>query len=104
MSAEMAQYPITQHVFLDFLQWGRAQMSAEMAQYPITQPVFLDFLQWGRAQMSAEIMVILRTKIPGKFPSMGPRSDERGNAKSRCCRRRCALALQWGRAQMSAEI
>ncbi len=87
-----------------WLQWGRAQMSAEMAQYPITQPVFLDFLQWGRAQMSAEIMVILRTKIPGKFPSMGPRSDERGNettAQNGCA---ISIGLQCGRAQMSAEM
>ncbi len=86
-----------------------------------------DVLQWGRARMSAEIREadrfvqrevspsmgprsdergndITGYKAPdAEQPSMGPRSDERGNANSKEAN---ALwrDLQWGRARMSAEI
>ena len=61
------------------LQWGRAPMSAEMIAWE-GHGTPLPELQWGRAPMSAEIGdkgVELENSISA---SMGPRSDERGNA------------------------
>ncbi len=85
------------------LQWGRAQMSAEI-QPRIRQLISAASLQWGRAQMSAEMFVLLVPVKRAGLPSMGPRSDERGNFHSGCVGSWGSGFLQWGRAQMSAEI
>ncbi len=54
--------------------------------------------------MSAEIRYDLRDRGRAAGASMGPRSDERGNAAQPNVRVLSAARLQWGRAQMSAEI
>ena|GEM_PF-3497318 len=102
MSAEMNQNP-TNGVAAVMLQWGRAQMSAEI--YLADASGLFDYsLQWGRAQMSAEILVFFRTWEPRELASMGPRSNERGNATAIAPSFTVEDLLQWGRAQMSAEI
>ncbi len=109
------------------LQWGRARMSAEIHNL-LLRKFLAPRLQWGRARMSAEMRQT--TQRPRQFfeASMGPRSDERGNRRSRNREFGAALAsmgprsdergngvgghpwhsistwLQWGRARMSAEI
>ncbi len=88
---------------IGYLQWGRAQMSAEidsagsLSQSP-------GYLQWGRAQMSAEISLLQERALCCVAPSMGPRSDERGNQYTVAADAAEGMSLQWGRAQMSAEI
>src|SRR5207302_7039644 len=62
------------------LQWGRAQMSAEISQV-LFMGSSIQLLQWGRAQMSAEMWKCAKPKKPPADTSMGPRSDERGNAR-----------------------
>src|SRR5579885_766096 len=66
------------------LQWGRAQMSAEM-HHCFTEDRIVGHLQWGRAQMSAEIRRIGYVVRGRRCSSMGPRSDERGNALLQIC-------------------
>ena len=42
-------------------------------------------LQWGRAQMSAEMAQKNYRTLYQSRTSMGPRSDERGNAQAAAC-------------------
>src|SRR5579884_772729 len=60
-------------------------------------------LQWGRARMSAEIAFSALWQSRKDEPSMGPRSDERGN-RLRKMLSDAGYDLQWGRARMSAEM
>src|ERR1051326_9156092 len=87
----------------------------------------LERLQWGRDQMIAEILDCIRSSGRRCHASMGPRSNDRGNAencgyllswmlasmgpRSNDRGNRTALAvwslhsqLQWGRDQMIAEM
>ncbi len=84
------------------LQWGRARMSAEM-NAELAELLVPSQLQWGRARMSAEINVAQKNPGGTLKASMGPRSDERGNAEA-CPKFGPAYRLQWGRARMSAEM
>src|SRR5579875_1183060 len=103
MSAEMSMRIQYAAQTTSWLQWGRAQMSAEI--YLADASGLFDYsLQWGRAQMSAEILVFFRTWEPRELASMGPRSNERGNATAIAPSFTVEDLLQWGRAQMSAEI
>src|SRR6266851_6324469 len=61
------------------LQWGRAQTSAETSIKGWKLHVRIAYLQWGRAQTSAETWLIDCEPAAPCLPSMGPRSDERGN-------------------------
>ncbi len=53
--------------------------------------------------MSAEISLSKGNGHAQKNPSMGPRSDERGNQVETLTMQHAEL-LQWGRARMSAEM
>ncbi len=54
--------------------------------------------------MSAEITLLRTCRLRPDTASMGPRSDERGNALESADALGKMEQLQWGRAQMSAEI
>jgi len=83
------------------LQWGRAPRSAE------TRPMFFtvilpEALQWGRAPRSAETPQTRRARGRPDHASMGPRSEERGDAVG-SIPAPATNTLQWGRAPRSAE-
>ncbi len=63
------------------LQWGRALMSTEIVQRRIGAEQ-LRSLQWGRALMSTEICPRCQPPAWPGSASMGPCSDEHGNAST----------------------
>ncbi len=86
------------------LQWGRDQMIAEISPSATTTYVLTAPLQWGRDQMIAEMSMAAEGRPMNRPASMGPRSDDRGNAARYSTARSAADWLQWGRDQMIAEI
>src|SRR5579883_2728983 len=84
------------------LQWGRDQMIAEMPS-AIGPGLAPSALQWGRDQMIAEIERLEEFIVEAGDASMGPRSNDRGNAV-RVQAMKLEEMLQWGRDQMIAEM
>ena len=89
MSAEIAWAKANQTGWVQ-LQWGRARMSAEIAFFLGFGAVIVG-LQWGRAQASAKIRRGQGQPFRCLHASMGPRSDERGNAAAF----RSATSMAW---------
>ena len=84
------------------LQWGLDQMIEEIYRDTGGPPPRIS-LQWGLDQMIEEMQPQATNLQTGFYPSMGPRSDDRGNDFQNTWGADRA-GLQWGLDQMIEEI